>query len=240
LRSSGLHFGVLKSLVRPALANLTVPLGQAVNVQGMVLVVGSVAGPVSVVAFSTARTLTRMAVQVVVAVSNAVEPELARALGRGDRAMMKTLFLHLVRASFWLALSVAFGLLLFGPQLHAAWTHGKVLMDMTLFGFLVASAAASVLWYGAFSAIKSANSHLLASMMYLLSSVAAIVIGDLALRSTQQLLTAGASLLVIDVLMSAYAIRAAIHLIGVRGSDLALFALNVASPARALIRRTFG
>lgn len=240
LRASAVHFSVLKGLVRPALANLTVPLGQAVNVQGMVLVVGAVLGPVSVVAFSTARTLTRLTVQVVAAVSNAVEPELARSLGRGDRPMMKKLFLHLVRTSLWLALSVALGLLLFGPQLLVAWTRGKLVVDTTLFGFLVSCAAASVLWFGAFSAVKSANAHLRASMLYLLSSGAAVAVGYAALRSTQLLWTAGASLLVVDALMSGYAMQAAVRLIGVRGRDVAVFALNPITPARALLRRTFG
>ena len=97
----------LRRLFRPALANMAIPLAQALNIQGMVLVVGAVLGPLAVVVFSTLRTLTRLALQLVVAVSHAAEPELATAYGAGDRALMQFLFVHALRAGLWLALTAA-------------------------------------------------------------------------------------------------------------------------------------
>src|SRR5439155_25845413 len=104
----------LRTLVRPALANTGIPLALALNVQGMVLVVGATLGPIAVVTFSTLRTLTRLALQMVSTVSHAAEPELASAFGKGDQVLLRTVYHHALRGSFWLALTVSIGLALTG------------------------------------------------------------------------------------------------------------------------------
>ncbi len=148
-RHPWLHFGFaqarfaeLRALLRPALANTSLPLAQALNVQGMVLVVGATLGALAVVTFSTLRTLTRLALQLVLTVSNAAEPELAAAYGSGDRTLLRTLYHHTLRAGFWLALAAALGLALTGIGILQFWTHGRVIMEPLLFNWLLASAVA--------------------------------------------------------------------------------------------------
>ena len=88
------HAGAPSCNVSPtALANLSMPLAMALNIQGMVLVVGAILGPVAVVVFSTLRTLTRIALQAVWQVAHAFESELASAWGNGDKALLRRLYL---------------------------------------------------------------------------------------------------------------------------------------------------
>src|SRR5690606_27902853 len=71
---AGMRLAELRRLIKPAVGNMAIPLAQALNVQGMVLVVGAMLGPLAVVVFSTLRTLTRLALQLVLTVAHAAEP----------------------------------------------------------------------------------------------------------------------------------------------------------------------
>ena len=206
----------LAALVRPALANVAIPLAQALNLQGMVLVVGAVLGPLAVVTFSTLRTLTRLSMQLVLALAHAVEPELAAAHGAADTALMRRLFLRALGGGLWLALGAAALLAVAGGLILDLWTHGRVAMQAGLFGWLLASAVASVLWYGALIALKAANRHLRAAYVYALASAGVVAMATLLLHLTHDLATAGLALLVMDVAMTVYALSAAGALLGLR------------------------
>ena len=206
----------LRRLLRPALANMAIPLAQALNIQGMVVAVGAVLGPVAVVVFSTLRTLTRLAVQMVMIVANATEPELATAHGAGNHQLLRHLFVHALRGGLWLALLAAAGLALFGSRVLELWTHGRVAMDGALFGWLLASAVASVLWSGGLTVLKAANRHLRAAAVYVFASAAAVGLAAVLLKYTDDLAYAGMALLVMDVAMTGYALAAATNLLGMR------------------------
>jgi O-antigen/teichoic acid export membrane protein len=205
----------LHRLLKPALANMAIPLAQALNIQGMVLVVGAVLGPLVVVVFSTLRTLTRLTLQLVRAVSLAAEPELATAYGAGKRALLQSLFVHALRAGLWLAFAAAAGLALFGSRILEVWTHGKVAMEPWLFAWLLTSAVASVLWYGALIVLKAANRHLRAALAFVVISAAALVLAALLITWTGSVATAGFSLLLMDAGMALYTLNAAAPLLGI-------------------------
>jgi O-antigen/teichoic acid export membrane protein len=180
------------------LANIGVPLAQALNIQGMVLLVGSVLGPLAVVTFSTLRTVTRLAFQLVSTVSQAAEPELAAAFGLGNRHLLRTLYEHGIRAAFWLALFIAALLAFTGPWVLQFWTHGRVSMHYSLFYLLLASSVASVLWFGSLTVLKAANRHL-----------RALLLGAVLLGRSHNLASVGMSLVLMDVVMVTYTMRSA-------------------------------
>ncbi len=93
----------IRALLRPALAFMGFPLGNALNLQGTVLAVSYALGPTSVVIFGTARTVSRVALQMVQMVNASFEPEITMAFGAGNIALLRTLH----RRSCQLALLVA-------------------------------------------------------------------------------------------------------------------------------------
>lgn len=227
----------LRELIRPALANIGFPLAQALNVQGMVLLVGSILGPLAVVTFSTLRTLTRLALQLVFTVSHAAEPELASAFGTQDQRLLRTLYQHVLRAGFWLALVATIGLALSGKWILQLWTGGRVTMDPELFRWLLASAVASVLWYGSLTLLKAANLHLLAAIVYVAAAGVALVLAAWLLQATENLASAGMSLLLMDTVTAAYVLRAAARLCGSSAANNLVSALNPIPLLRLLAGR---
>lgn len=245
-RHRWLHLGVaharmgeLRRLARPALANMAFPLAQALNIQGMVLVVGAVLGPLAVVVFSTLRTLTRLALQLVLAVSNATEPELATAYGTGNRALLQSLFVHMLRAGLWLALAAALGLALFGSVILDVWTHGRVVMEPWLFAGLLASAVASVLWYGALTVLKAANRHLRASIVLVIAATGAVAMAALLLTWTGKLASAGLALLLMDAVMALYTFYTAVVLLDLKPALTLMQAVNPRPLINSALRNSY-
>lgn len=199
----------LRLLVKPALANMAIPLAQALNVQGLTLMVGVILGPLAVVTLSTLRTLTRLPLQLVFAVSHAAEPELAAAYGANDTRLAQSIFIHVLRAGFWSAFAAAVGLALLGGFILALWTHGKVAMDPMLFVWLLCSAVAGLLWYSALIVLKANNQHMSAASLYVLSAGGAVAVAGLLLEMTGHLANAGLALLLMDAAMVLYTLQAA-------------------------------
>ena len=204
----------LKRLARPAAANLSMPLAQALGVQGMVLLVGAIAGSIVVVTFATLRTLTRVALQGVLVVTKAAEPELASAYGSADGQLLRNLFAHTLRAALWLTGAATICLLVFGDTILRFWTHGRVGMDSGLFHWLLLSAIANGLCYGPLVILQAANRHVRASLLYVFSVAFALLLAGSLLRITGQLASVGLALSLFDSIMAVYLLRAASRLAG--------------------------
>lgn len=244
-RHPWLHFGLqhahkreLRRLFKPALANIAIPLSTALNVQGMVLVVGIILSPLAVVVFSTLRTLTRLALQLVIVVSHAAEPEIATAWGTGNRQLMLSLFVHTLRTGLWLALAAVGGLALFGSLILDVWTHGKVAMEPVLFAWLLCTAVASVLWYGALMVLKATNQHLRAAFVYVWSSAVAVGLAGLLMIWTGNLANAGLALLLMDAAMALYTLRATTRLLSINLTAIFVQAANPYPLVKMALART--
>jgi O-antigen/teichoic acid export membrane protein len=226
----------LRRLLRPALASMTIPVAQALNLQGMVIVVGTVLGAPAVVVFSTLRTLTRLVFQVVLIVSRAAEPELAGAFGGGNKKLARSLFLHALRAGLWLGLAAVICLATLGPLIVSIWTQGKVTFEPLLYGALLASAFASVLWQTPLFVLRAANAHVRAAPVYMAASALAVAAAWAILQATQALSAAGITLLLMDLLLAGYTMIAAAKLLEANSIRLLGTALNM-TPLAAMLRR---
>lgn len=235
------NYQELRSLLKPALATASMPLAQAISVQGMALAVGAMLGPLAVVTFTVLRTLSRFALQLVWAVSHSIEPELARAWGTQDTTLLQRLYVHSLRAGFWLALFAAIVLRLLGHGIVRWWTHGRVQMSVPLFDCLLLSAVASVFWYSGLNIVKAANRHLRGAAWYVMMSFVSVALAIALLRLTGALVSAGFSLLIMDGLMAAYILRRASSFSGIPIGALLRDMLDLRIYARSIkhqIRRT--
>lgn len=229
----------LRRLFRPAMANLAVPLSQAVSIQGMVLVVGALLGPVPVVVFSALRTLSRIPRRLAMGAGQALEPELAAAWGRQDTALVRKLYIRGLSACIWLSLALASVLLFSGRWVLAVWTHGKIAMDTWLFNWLLVAAVMESLWTISLMLLRSANTHMRASAWYVASALAAVSLAAFLLNRTGQLSGAGLAVLVANALMAAYLSRVAARAIGMSTSALLIRVLD-ASVVLKYLRSGFG
>lgn len=155
----GAAWSEIRRLAAPAFASIAFPLGNALNIQGMRIVTGLLLGPAAVAVFASIRTLTRFAMQPAEIVSRLVEPELARAYGSGNSALLNTLFRRSCQVAWWFGLV---GVLLVGAggeYILKIWTHSRIAMDWLLYGLLLAAVLVNAIWNTALKVPYATNRH---------------------------------------------------------------------------------
>ena len=109
---------VFRSLLSPGLAFLAFPLSNAMSIQGLTLVVGATLGSSAVVVFTTTRTMTRVALQVMSSVNLSTWPELSRSIGSGHLDEARMIQRRAVQLSLMFSAALAIILAIIGPALH--------------------------------------------------------------------------------------------------------------------------
>lgn len=165
----GLHIRAreLKGLVAPSLSFLLFPLASALNIQGVVLVIGLTSSPHAVVVFSTLRTLSRLTVMPLRSLMDAMRPEMSRAYGLGEAQTLRAMTSFLTWVAAWAALAIIAGLSVIGPHLMSAWTTGKVALQWPVYGLLMAASWVQAAAYPSYMLLYASNRHRLISLSYL-------------------------------------------------------------------------
>jgi O-antigen/teichoic acid export membrane protein len=157
----------IKALWAPSVANLAFPLTDALNTQGVRLVVGLSLGPVALAVFSTTRTLCRMALQPVLSIARTVEPELSLAYGAGHDAQARDLFLRSSHAGFWLSVVLSLVVAIVGPLFYQLWAGHELELDRLALCFMLIASVLNVLWGIALTVPCSVNRHMSLSLPFL-------------------------------------------------------------------------
>jgi O-antigen/teichoic acid export membrane protein len=224
----------VKRLSAPAFASLAFPLGNALNIQGMRLIVGLVLGPLAVVVFSTLRTLSRLSMQPSIIINRLLEPEMASAYGGNRLDVFRRLFNHSCQVALWVSAASCIALAVVGERLLDIWTHGMVAMDWPLYALLLLSAAANAVWYTALMAVYATNRHVRVALVY------SVVYGGGAfglayiLAKFSGLAGVGLALLLTELAMAPYVLLKTFQL---TGESLASWLDQVARPPWFLFRR---
>jgi O-antigen/teichoic acid export membrane protein len=224
----------IKRLTAPAFASLAFPLGNALNLQGMRLIVGLVLGPPAVVVFSTLRTLTRLAMQPSSIINRLIEPEMSSAYGGNRHDVFRRLFNHSCQVALWVTAASCLALGIAGEKVLGIWTHGKIAMDWSLYSLLLLGTAANSVWYTALMAAYATNRYVRVALVY--SAVYGGVAFGLAYVFTRILGLAGIglALLLSELVVSPYVLHKTFRF---AGESLASWLGQVARPPWFLIQR---
>ncbi len=149
----------LRRLTTPAFASLAFPLGNALNIQGMRLVVGLVLGPSAVALFVPLRTLSRMVIQPGNIINRLIEPELALAYGAGDPTLFQNLFKKSCQFALWGCLGALFFVGTGTHWIFPAWTDGKIVMHWPAYLVLLGGVLINSIWYTALMVPYAINRH---------------------------------------------------------------------------------
>ncbi|HEX4487533.1 MAG TPA: lipopolysaccharide biosynthesis protein [Terriglobales bacterium] len=213
-----------RRLLAPAVAYMAFPAGSALSLQGMVLVIGAVLGPIAVVTFSTMRTLTRFGFQIMESVKNSVWPELSAAYGARNWPLARRLHRVACQASLWSSLfSVSF-LFFFGERIITLWTHGRVTADPTAFRWLLLAIAANSFWYTSSVVTVASNQHQRVAACYLVGTAASLLLARLFLPHFG-ISGAAMALLAIDLIVGWYVLSQSLSTLkeGIRDFGASLF-----------------
>lgn len=157
----------IKLMWAPSMANLAFPVADAMNNQGMRLVVGLTLGPVALAAFSTTRTLCRLTLQPVLSIARTLEPELSLAYGAGHAAEARNLFVRSSHMGFWLSISLSMVVATVGPFFYRIWAGGHVHLNSAALLVMLVASILGALWGIALAVPCSVNKHAPVSLPFI-------------------------------------------------------------------------
>lgn len=204
----------IRRLFSPAISFMGFPLVNALNLQGVLLVIGYVMGPVAVVIYSTARVISRSAAQAMNLINNSVWPELSAAFGMGDIELARKLHRRSCQLSILLCLTVIFAIFFLGDWIWKIWTAGRVTTDPILLYILLLQMMISAFWFTSAVVPMAINRHqrmavamLVACLISLSLAWGLMHIPALGLRGAAIALTFG------DLLTALYVLRESLRLL---------------------------
>ena len=204
-------FAEIRKLARPAFAYMAFPLGNALSLQGSLLAVGYALGPTEVVVFSTARTVSRVALQMVQMVNTTFEPEMSIAFGAGNYELTRSLLRRACQLALLVALVLVLVMLSFGPWFLVHWTGGHVPPSRPLLSILLVVVVLYALWSTSGTLMTSTNQHQRLATYYILGTSVACVLCYLMSRA-YGLYGAAASLLISEIVMNLYVVPACLKI----------------------------
>jgi O-antigen/teichoic acid export membrane protein len=228
----------IRRMSAPAIAFMGFPLGNALNLQGTLLVVGYALGPLDVVIFSTARTVSRVALQMVQMVNITFWPELSLAYGAKDDNLLRTLHRRACQLALAVAVVIVAAMMSFGPWFLTHWTGGHVPPSRGLLSILLLVVVCYALWSTSSTLVAATNQHQRLALYYICGTSITIVFTYLLARRFG-LYGAAASLLISELIMNTYVLPNSLRMTHdtMRGFLASLFRLPQALHPVALLAR---
>ena len=214
---------------KPAPAFLGVSLGNALSIQGIIIVIGALFSPVAVVVFGTIRTMIRVGTQLVSALCLNVMPEISTAFGAGDTARVQKLHDRVCQLALWTAATIALGLLLFGAPLLRLWTLGAVTLQWPVFAPLLAAMVVNGVSLASMMLVYSTNRHGRTAVVYVLVN-AAVLAAAYSLGPWAGLPGIAVFLLVAEILLAGYVISQSLRLLHETPSQFLMMVLRPPLP----------
>ncbi len=231
-------FAEIKRLTPLAFAFMGFPLGNALNLSGTLQAVSYALGPVAVVIFNTARTVSRVALQMVQMINNTFEPEFSKSFGANNIALVRTLHRRACQAALLMALVIVLIMIVGGPFLLSHWTRGKVPPSRPLLSILLLVVVLYSLWSTSSTIMTSTNQHQRLASVYVGATGVTVLVTFFMARSFG-LYGAAASLLLSEFLMNLYVLPASLRIADdtLPAFLRSLLTLPAALHPRALLRR---
>lgn len=196
----------VRQMLRPASAFMAFPLGNALSIQGMLLIVGIVLGPLAVTVFSTTRTLTRVGFMILETIRQSIWPEMSAAFGAENWAYARKLHGKACQVSVLLCAAAVLFLAIFGRRIYVIWTHRSVTFSPSLFYTLLAVVIADSLWSASSVTSLACNAHQAIAAAYLGGTVISLALAYISMTRLG-LLGPALALLIIDIPMTRYVLR---------------------------------
>ncbi len=222
------QWAVIRRLTGPALSFMSFPLVNALNLQGILVVIGYVMGPIAVVTFNTARTISRSAAQGMNLINNAIWPEMSAAFGTGAMDVARMLHRRACQLSLLLCLTITLGVALFGDWIWKIWTVGKVPTDPLLLNIMLLQMLVSAFWFTSSVVPMATNQHQRMARAMLTATCLALVLAWLLMHVPALGLRGAAIALVAGDLFTAYyVLHESLQLLGDNLGDFTRSLLNL-------------
>ena len=164
---------VTRELLRPSLMFAVIAVSFSLMQQGSVTVTSSLFGVVAAVVFTTARTLTSMAIQTVRIIGTTAWPDMTILYAKGDIARLRMLNRLVVTSSATLCIAIAAALWFQGLSVLSVWMP-KVHVNLWFLRLLLIYIVLQAPWIANTNVTAAINRHHNQAWSYLASGVASI------------------------------------------------------------------
>ena len=227
------QWAVIRRLSGPAISFMSFPLVNALNLQGILVLIGYVMGPIAVVTFNTARTISRSAAQGMNLINNSIWPEMSAAFGTGAMDVARMLHRRACQISLLLCLSITLGAAILGDRIWKIWTVGKVPTDPVLLNIMLLQMVVSAFWFTSSVVPMAINQHQRIARAMLGATCGALGLAWLLMRVPALGLRGAAIALVAgDLFTAVYVVRESLQLLGEPLGGFARSLLDVSSLAK--------
>jgi O-antigen/teichoic acid export membrane protein len=207
LKSGNFHVSTFKAMLKPSVAFMMMPLGFAVQNQGMVFIVNAMLGAPILVAYTTTRTLVNFLRQLMNMLANAMWPEISRTYGQRDFRVLTNIYYHSLIITFVTTVTSIVLLLIFGQWIYIVWTKNAVIFDYAFFAGMLSVLLISCLW-GLSSIIPLAtNTHTRFSMVFLLTQIAGVALSFVCLKIYPHLTLIPVALFITEFVLFVFIIK---------------------------------
>jgi O-antigen/teichoic acid export membrane protein len=196
-------FAEIRRLTGPAIAFMGFPIGNALNIQGTLNAVGYALGPAAVTVFNSARTVSRVALQMVQMVNTTFWPELSSAYGAKNEALIRTLHRRACQMALIIAVVIVTAMMSFGPWFLTHWTDHHVPPSRPLLSILLLVVVFYALWSTSSTLAAATNQHQKLAAWYIAGTTITIVF-TVVLARRYGLYGAAASLIISELVMNIY------------------------------------
>lgn len=199
--------GSLRELLvvwKPAIGHAGIPMVQSISIQAGLQMLNQLAPSAFVVAFTMARTLMRVIVQLGMATSQALVPEVARVTQPKESQQARQLVARISRITLYLSFAFFTLGVLLGPEIVRAWGRGVIETDRLLFLTIGAHALAHAIWIVRAAPLMSENRHTLLALKYAAAAAVSLALWWLGRNLIDPGLGAGLLLLVPEVAVLAH------------------------------------
>jgi O-antigen/teichoic acid export membrane protein len=204
-------FAEIRRLAPSAFAFMGFPIGIALNLQGTLMAVGYALGPLSVTVFASARTISRVALQMVALVNTTVWPELSLAYGAKNWDLLRTLHRRACQVALIFAIGIVIAMMTFGPWFLNHWTGGHVPPSRHLLAILLLGVVIYALWSTSSTLATAINQHRRLAAWYMVGTGITVVFTYFLARR-YGLYGAAGSLIISEVIMNFYVLPASLRI----------------------------
>lgn len=206
------NMGEIRRLTVPALTFMALPMGHALNQQGIMTVIGLLFGPAAVAIFGPMRTLSRLIQQATTALGGPVLVELSHAFGRNDLDQAKRLHASLVQTALAVAGVLAILLAVFGEPIYTLFTAKQATIQTGPYLVLVLVGFINTFWSSSSNVPMAINKHQSLTVSFLICNAVALGVAW-AVGTSGGLMGPALALLAVELAMSVRVIRDSLRLL---------------------------
>jgi O-antigen/teichoic acid export membrane protein len=163
-------------LIKPAIASMVFPIGLALIIQGVTILISVFVGGSAVAIFNIYRTLSRVLVQGVTVINQAVWPEISYAYARYDKGVIVELIKRSGKVGLTVGVTFTGIIFPFSDYLINLWVGEVIFQDHVLLALMLFSTLLHVIWQKYWVFLMATNNHVAFAKYFICISIISFIL----------------------------------------------------------------